>query len=75
MHYVEAFSSLVYLTSSLTCCIYYLSLLSPSFANDLWWADFNLSGHEAFLVDLANVKLAFTSATTLDVYSNSSVIY
>ncbi|OQR84940.1 hypothetical protein ACHHYP_12556 [Achlya hypogyna] len=73
-HRVEAVLGLGYLLVSLTCGFWYLSLLYPSFANDLWWAGFNLSGHEAFLVDLSNALLAKTQITALDIAAPSAVV-
>ncbi|OQR86107.1 hypothetical protein ACHHYP_10987 [Achlya hypogyna] len=72
--YVEAAIGLMYLAVSVACGVWYVSMLSPSFANDLWWAGFNLSGHEAFLIDLVNSVLATTAATSLNVYAAEAVV-
>ncbi|OQR87324.1 hypothetical protein ACHHYP_09135 [Achlya hypogyna] len=55
---VEAAVGLGYMVLSILSGIYYVLLLSRSFANDLWWDGYNLSGHEAFLIDVANKMLS-----------------
>ncbi|EQC29809.1 hypothetical protein SDRG_12355 [Saprolegnia diclina VS20] len=65
------------LCSALSMCvsiaagIYYLGLLAPAFANDLWWPEYNTTGYEAFLIDAANTLLAPTSveSTIFDLLS------
>ncbi|OQR82070.1 hypothetical protein THRCLA_11159 [Thraustotheca clavata] len=46
--------SLIWLWLSFTFSVWYLYLLAPSFANDLWWPNYNASGSQAFLIDTIN---------------------
>ncbi|EQC39981.1 hypothetical protein SDRG_02636 [Saprolegnia diclina VS20] len=70
----EAILGLCYLLISLACGVWYVYTLQPSFVNDLWWAGFNLTGHEAFLVDLVNAVLSTTAATSLSIYAPSAMV-
>ncbi|KDO27154.1 hypothetical protein SPRG_07861 [Saprolegnia parasitica CBS 223.65] len=65
---------LLYVLASLACCVYYTSLLQPSFANDLWWAGYNVSGYQAFLIDLCNQFLMTNANGSLDVLSASAIV-
>ncbi|EQC39460.1 hypothetical protein SDRG_03662 [Saprolegnia diclina VS20] len=65
---------LSYVLLSLAGCVYYTSLLQPSFANDLWWAGYNVSGYQAFLIDLVNQFLMTQANGTLDVLSASAMV-
>ncbi|EQC28803.1 hypothetical protein SDRG_13484 [Saprolegnia diclina VS20] len=47
----------VFIALSIASGVYYLSLLTPYLTNDMYWAAYNLSGHEAYLVDAANTAL------------------
>ncbi|KDO27103.1 hypothetical protein SPRG_07814 [Saprolegnia parasitica CBS 223.65] len=67
-------ASLVYVAASLAAGVRYLQLLQPSFANDLWWAGYNVSGHQAFLIDLVNQFLVTQSNGALDILASSSVV-
>ncbi|OQR99821.1 enoyl-CoA hydratase/isomerase family, partial [Thraustotheca clavata] len=49
--------SLLWLWGSFSCTIWYLYILRPSFSNDLWWPNYNASGHQAFLIDSINFLL------------------
>ncbi|KDO27152.1 hypothetical protein SPRG_07859 [Saprolegnia parasitica CBS 223.65] len=69
-----ATTSLLYVLTSLACCVYYTSLLQPSFANDLWWAGYNVSGYQAFLIDLCNQFLMTNANGSLDVLSASAIV-
>ncbi|KAG9398759.1 hypothetical protein AC1031_014075 [Aphanomyces cochlioides] len=53
----ESLSGLLYLILTLTLSVYYLGMVSPSMANDLWWSDFNASGVQSYLIDVYNVQL------------------
>ncbi|EQC26748.1 hypothetical protein SDRG_15398 [Saprolegnia diclina VS20] len=70
----EAALGLSYLVISLACGVWYVYTLQPSFVNDLWWAGFNLTGHEAFLIDLVNAVLSTTAATSLSIYAPSAMV-
>ncbi|KDO25664.1 hypothetical protein SPRG_08963 [Saprolegnia parasitica CBS 223.65] len=50
-------AGVAYVVVAVVTGVYYLVLLRPSFSNDLWWSGYNISGYEAFLVDLANTVL------------------
>ncbi|KAF0715686.1 Aste57867_3246 [Aphanomyces stellatus] len=58
---LEAIAGLVYLVLSLSCSMGFLTMLAPSMANDLYWPHYNITGFEAFLIDLVNAKLQTTS--------------
>ncbi|OQR84732.1 hypothetical protein ACHHYP_13011 [Achlya hypogyna] len=60
-----AMAGVVYLIVSMVCTISYVRTLSDAFANDLWWEHYNTSGHEAFLVDVANHALALSGNGSL----------
>ncbi|EQC34274.1 hypothetical protein SDRG_08046 [Saprolegnia diclina VS20] len=64
-----AIAGVAYLVISLGIGLWYLSLLSPSLANDLWWAGFTPTGGEALLIDLVNAQLALVAASTVNIYA------
>ncbi|KDO19785.1 hypothetical protein SPRG_14979 [Saprolegnia parasitica CBS 223.65] len=47
----------LWLGGSLAAGVWYLALLAPHFANDLWWAHYTTSGSQAFLIDATNALL------------------
>ncbi|KAF0720045.1 Aste57867_600 [Aphanomyces stellatus] len=51
-----------YVAFTVVCATWYLTLLNPAFANDIWWAHYNVSGHQALLVDVVNARLLSTHA-------------
>ncbi|CAK4686812.1 unnamed protein product, partial [Aphanomyces euteiches] len=61
---VESLSGLVYLILTLTLNVYYLGILSPSMANDLWWSDFNSSGVQSYLIDVYNDQMSILGNQT-----------
>ncbi|KAF0700801.1 Aste57867_8692 [Aphanomyces stellatus] len=84
MDRVRVWAGLVYLVSSLSCSVWYVLLLGPSMANDLYWPHYNTTGYQVFLIDLLNIKLQTTShddsvdvlsvdATILKSYASSAV--
>ncbi|KAF0690301.1 Aste57867_18327 [Aphanomyces stellatus] len=50
-------AGLVYLFLTISCGMWYVSLLAPTLSNDFYWPHFNASGYQVFLMDLINVKL------------------
>jgi hypothetical protein len=56
----------LYVLSSLVSGVIYLILLSPSLSNDLWWPNYNLSGHHVYLIDATNSLLPTASAGPVD---------
>ncbi|KAF0686115.1 Aste57867_22080 [Aphanomyces stellatus] len=48
----------LYILFSLACSIVYLSILEIAFSNDLYWTGYNVSTHQALLIDLFNGFLA-----------------
>ncbi|OQR95176.1 hypothetical protein ACHHYP_00239 [Achlya hypogyna] len=72
--YPSAVGGLMYVLLSLTGSIWYTLLLQPSFANDLWWGGYNVSGHQAFLIDLVNQFLATNASGTLDLLAPTSAV-
>ncbi|CAK4473296.1 unnamed protein product, partial [Aphanomyces euteiches] len=65
----EVAAGLVYLIVTLVLSLYYLSLLSPSMSNDLWWAQFNSSGAQSYLIDTFNAQLNLGVNGSLDLTS------
>ncbi|KAF0719814.1 hypothetical protein As57867_000780, partial [Aphanomyces stellatus] len=57
----------IYIGLSTASCIWYLSLLNPSFANDIWWAKYSPSGTQALVVDLFNTRLVTQGTGSLDI--------
>ncbi|OQR86204.1 hypothetical protein ACHHYP_10861 [Achlya hypogyna] len=64
-----------YLYLSLACGLWYLSMLAPSMQNDLWWAHYNISGYQSFLIDIANVALMTTRTGTFDLMGASATMH
>ncbi|EQC28751.1 hypothetical protein SDRG_13435 [Saprolegnia diclina VS20] len=64
---LEAIVGCVYVLFSLSCGLWFLVYLTPCFRNDLWWPDYNLSGHQAFLIDVLNRVLATTPEATFPI--------
>ncbi|KAF0697894.1 Aste57867_11477 [Aphanomyces stellatus] len=56
----------LYIACSMASCMYYLHLLNPSFANDLWWAKYSPNGFQALVVDLFNTRLTTHATGSLD---------
>ncbi|KDO15885.1 hypothetical protein SPRG_18579, partial [Saprolegnia parasitica CBS 223.65] len=65
---------MLYVLVSLGTGLWYLSLLSPSLANDLWWAGYSPARHEAFLIDVINAQLMLTRASALNVYAADATV-
>ncbi|EQC28790.1 hypothetical protein SDRG_13472 [Saprolegnia diclina VS20] len=59
---------------SLAAGLYYLALLTPILANDLFWPQYNVSGYEAFLIDLTNLALKAHDETPLDLLGPAAVL-
>ncbi|EQC28294.1 hypothetical protein SDRG_13974 [Saprolegnia diclina VS20] len=55
-----------WLSGSLAASVWYLALLAPPFANDLWWANYNTSGTQAFLIDATNALLESQASGAVD---------
>ncbi|KDO29410.1 hypothetical protein SPRG_05947 [Saprolegnia parasitica CBS 223.65] len=61
---------IVYIVLSALLSHVYTQTLSLSANNDLWWPQYNVSGHEAFLADVSNALLmAHSSTYTADLLS------
>ncbi|OQR89744.1 hypothetical protein ACHHYP_06085 [Achlya hypogyna] len=69
-----AVTGVAYVLLSLASSVWYLTILAPSFTNDLWWAGYNVSGHQAFLVDLVNQLLVTHTTGTFDPLAPSAVV-
>ncbi|OQS03224.1 hypothetical protein THRCLA_04481, partial [Thraustotheca clavata] len=69
-----AIAGTIYLICSLGTSLWYINILQPSFANDLWWPNYNVTGHQAFLIDLVNQYLTTHSSGNLDLLGSSSII-
>ncbi|CAK4961868.1 unnamed protein product, partial [Aphanomyces euteiches] len=67
----EVVSGLVYLVFTLILSFYYLTMLSPSMSNDLWWSKFNASGIQSHLIDVVNAQLNIGVNGSIDLTSNT----
>ncbi|KAF0692887.1 Aste57867_16089 [Aphanomyces stellatus] len=56
-----------YLGATTASSMWYLSTLNPSFANDLWWVNYTVRGHQALVVDVFNSILTTQSTCAIDV--------
>ncbi|OQR80732.1 hypothetical protein ACHHYP_17278 [Achlya hypogyna] len=63
---VEVVVGYGYVLLSLLSGMWFLHQINPSFSNDLFWANYNLSGYEAYLIDVSNAALATTDAGEVD---------
>ncbi|KAF0689828.1 Aste57867_18740 [Aphanomyces stellatus] len=63
-----------YVGASVASSIYFLTLVDPSFRNDLWWANYEPTTDQALLIDLFNLALATRATGTVDLLSPSSVV-
>ncbi|RHY57773.1 hypothetical protein DYB30_007295 [Aphanomyces astaci] len=73
---VETGSGITYLVFTLVLSLYYLHLLAPVMSNDLWWAGFNSSGAQSYLIDVFNSQLVFANdniSTSLDLTMHGMV--
>ncbi|KAF0716883.1 Aste57867_2610 [Aphanomyces stellatus] len=52
---------LIYVMASVACSVWYLLILEPSFANDLWWSDYAAMTDQALVVDIFNNMLTTRS--------------
>ncbi|KDO23885.1 hypothetical protein SPRG_10030 [Saprolegnia parasitica CBS 223.65] len=66
-HRLTPLAAWLWLGGSLAAGVWYLTLLAPHFANDLWWAHYNTSGSQAFLIDATNALLESQSVDILAV--------
>ncbi|KAF0684941.1 Aste57867_23098 [Aphanomyces stellatus] len=57
----------VYLAATMASSMWYLSMLNPSFANDLWWVNYTTRGHQALVIDLFNSMLTTQSTGAIDI--------
>ncbi|RHY40700.1 hypothetical protein DYB30_006626 [Aphanomyces astaci] len=67
----EAALGLSYLVFTLVLTVYYLRLLSPVMSNDLWWAGFNSSGAQSYIIDVFNNHLNLAGTGSIDFTSKS----
>ncbi|KDO22050.1 hypothetical protein SPRG_12037 [Saprolegnia parasitica CBS 223.65] len=72
--WVTQIAGLLYMYASLAAGLYYVYVLTPTFGNDLWWASYNVSSHQSFLIDVVNRALATTSNGSLDLFAPSSAM-
>ncbi|KAF0682812.1 Aste57867_25111 [Aphanomyces stellatus] len=63
-----------YLVLSLVSSIYYLDLLEPSFANDLWWSDYSSNRAQALTVDLFNALLTTHATGPVDFLATTASV-
>ncbi|KAF0690293.1 Aste57867_18319 [Aphanomyces stellatus] len=64
----------MYLVLSMTCSLWYVLLLQPAFANDVWWADYLPNAHQALLVDLFNGVLTTQTNGSVDILAPQAVV-
>ncbi|RHY26679.1 hypothetical protein DYB32_007380 [Aphanomyces invadans] len=72
--YAMSLGGFLYLFVSLACGVWYCTTLRPSLANDLWWSGYNLTGYEAFIVDLTNSMLSSSQSGPFDLQAPGSVV-
>ncbi|OQR89504.1 hypothetical protein THRCLA_22678 [Thraustotheca clavata] len=60
---------LIYLIFTSVLSIYFLYLIKPSVANDLWWRDFTTNGPLTFLADLYHHRLQFNRSDTVNLFA------
>ncbi|OQR86997.1 hypothetical protein ACHHYP_09654 [Achlya hypogyna] len=53
---------------------WYLQIIKPIFANDLWWPYYNVSSYQACLIDVTNAIVQVGVATALDVLAPDAVV-
>ncbi|OQR96443.1 hypothetical protein ACHHYP_15768 [Achlya hypogyna] len=68
-HRLETVTGGLYVLFTLCCSVWYVAYLTPCFTNDLWWPNYNLSGHQAFLIDLINHALTTTATASFSLVS------
>ncbi|KAF0714591.1 hypothetical protein As57867_003786, partial [Aphanomyces stellatus] len=68
-HYLATFLGCIYVGFSVGCSATYLTIMQPSFANDIWWANYTPSVDQAYIVDLFNGLLTTQSSGYVDVLS------
>ncbi|KAF0694999.1 Aste57867_14148 [Aphanomyces stellatus] len=59
-------AGVTYVALALIASCLYLTILEPAFSNDLWWTGFNVSGHQALLIDVVNDQLITQTNGTFD---------
>ncbi|KAF0701390.1 Aste57867_8092 [Aphanomyces stellatus] len=64
----------VYLIFTTVASTWYLVQLNPYFANDLWWINYTVSGHQALVIDIFNTMLTIQSAGAIDLFASSMVM-
>ncbi|RHY28291.1 hypothetical protein DYB32_008365 [Aphanomyces invadans] len=72
--YAESLCGYLYVFASLACSIWYCRTLRPSLANDFWWSGYNMTGYEAFIIDVTNAKLSYTQNGPFDLLATASVV-
>ncbi|KAF0689773.1 Aste57867_18792 [Aphanomyces stellatus] len=73
-HYVNLGVGLLYVAGTLVLNSFYLGLLSPYIANDLWWPQFNSTGIQTFLADLINARLACQQEGPIDLFADDAFV-
>ncbi|KAF0694392.1 Aste57867_14732 [Aphanomyces stellatus] len=77
LFYARAAAGVGYMLVSATSGVWFVSMLSVNFGNDLWWAGYSISGTEAFLVDVANKILhpsQSAGSNTFDILSPAATM-
>ncbi|OQR84616.1 hypothetical protein ACHHYP_13105 [Achlya hypogyna] len=67
-------AGLLYMYTSVACGFYYVYILTPTFGNDLWWPGYNVSGYQAFVVDVTNRALATARSGPLDLFGPNAIM-
>ncbi|KAF0717222.1 Aste57867_2424 [Aphanomyces stellatus] len=65
---------LTYVVLTLLSSCVYMMLLQPAFSNDLWWTSFNVSTHQALLVDLVNAELITHANGSVDLLASHATV-
>ncbi|OQR94963.1 hypothetical protein THRCLA_08052, partial [Thraustotheca clavata] len=74
MHF-GTLAGITYILSSVFLSVIYVVILTPSFANDLWWANYTLSGTQALLIDIINQFLNTNTNGSFDVLSPEAIMF
>ncbi|OQR90538.1 hypothetical protein ACHHYP_05440 [Achlya hypogyna] len=63
-----------YLVLSSLLGIYFLSIVRPSVANDLWWRDFTTGGPQTFLADVFHRRLQLEQSYTVSLFAPEIIL-
>ncbi|OQS03742.1 hypothetical protein THRCLA_03961 [Thraustotheca clavata] len=62
-------SGLLYLIFTSCLSVYFLYIIKPNIANDLWWRDFTTNGPQTYLADLYHRRLQLNRSNTINLFA------